>query len=57
LSRTGRSGGRNGRYGGDARDRPQDSGERGSSRSLMIRFWISLVPSKIVVSRASRQFP
>lgn len=28
---------------------------RPSSRSLMIFFWISLVPSKIVVSRASRQ--
>ncbi len=37
------------------RDRPQVRGERGSIRSLMIRFWISLVPSKIVVSRASRQ--
>ena len=34
---------------------PYPSGLRGSSRSLMIRFWISLVPSKIVVSRASRQ--
>ena len=33
----------------------QVSGLLGSRRSLMIRFWISLVPSKIVVSRASRQ--
>ncbi len=31
------------------------SGDRGSIRSLTIRRWISLVPSKIVVSRASRQ--
>jgi hypothetical protein len=36
-------------------DGPQVSGLLGSRRSLMIRFWISLVPSKIVVSRASRQ--
>ena len=38
-----------------ARRVAQVSGLRGSRRSLMIRFWISLVPSKIVVSRASRQ--
>jgi hypothetical protein len=35
--------------------RGQLSGLRGSIVLLMIRFWISLVPSKIVVSRASRQ--
>ncbi|GAA4707412.1 hypothetical protein GCM10023215_55420 [Pseudonocardia yuanmonensis] len=33
----------------------QPSGLRGSNRSAMIFCWISLVPSKIVVSRASRQ--
>mgnify|MGYP000689241327 CR=1 FL=1 len=33
----------------------EDELGRGSIRSLMIRRWISLVPSKIVVRRASRQ--
>jgi hypothetical protein len=32
----------------------QARGERGSGRSLTMRFWISLVPSEMVVSRASR---
>ncbi len=39
----------------ERRGAAQVRGLRGSRRSLMIRFWISLVPSKIVVSRASRQ--
>src|SRR5205823_9229641 len=34
-----------------------DSGLFGRRRSEMIRCWIWLVPSKIVVSRASRQLP
>ena len=33
----------------------QASGDLGRMRSLTMRFWISLVPSKIVVNRASRQ--
>ena len=44
-----------GEYGSTIRRMPDQVPARGSIRSLMMRRWISLVPSKIVVRRASRQ--